>query len=218
MIERSADRGGEVFYPQLSGLTALHSAAGLGDPGIMRSVILVARTEHHGAEPPVMASPTPLHRAAIDGHVEVSALLVEYGLDIHQIDRWGHSPVVIACMQRWRAADIRQAFGAGPDELCPKGEVEPLHYDHLPFPRDPHSGWLGSSNSAKKASDLNQGVHPEHPCEIDVRYNLTAEGLATDYLSISRPVLLRGLQVGRSWDILRTKWRRDSLAETLHVC
>merc|ERR1712166_474535 len=44
--------------------------------------------------------------------------LVKHGYDKHAPDQFGHSPLQIACMQRWSFAELETAFGAGTYAEC----------------------------------------------------------------------------------------------------
>lgn len=120
-------RAGGVDGKDEHGLTALHRAAGLGDPAAVRQLLA------QGADPSILDSrmgASPLHHAAQSGSVEVARLLVDAGAFVNlQAPTHGVTPLMAAVWYRKPDlvtfllqhpeinVELRSVFGATAAEL-----------------------------------------------------------------------------------------------------
>ena len=125
-------------------------------------------------------------------------MLREYGVDPKRGDRFGRTALQIACMHRWPAAEIELAFGPGAEcTPAPAGADGLAPPPRLPPADSPGGGWLNPVHAPAGAGIGGDG------CGVDVREGLTAAQFVKDYLSVHRPVVVRGIQEGPEWDRLR---------------
>lgn len=224
LIRSSAAVGGLVFYnnaDDASGIvqhkSAIHVAAALtgGSPSLLKDVLTLARAERSSV--PLFASPTPLHSAASLGYAAIVKELIRYGLNAQQPDVWGRSAIDIACLQRWSARFFSVAFGSSSHQLCPRGVLAALHSrteSTVPSSNAKYygGGWLQTTlKSPAIANDPLTSALLDKTCDIDVRDSLSSNEFVSEYLSIGKPVIVRGLQSGSIWDDIRAKWSRQNL-------
>jgi ribosome-associated toxin RatA of RatAB toxin-antitoxin module len=70
--------------------------------------------------------------------------------------------------------------------------------------KDAGGGWYGALAVHER--------QPERMCEVDVRTSLTRDQFMREYVTVRRPVLIRGMLTGASWASLRKNWSRAEIA------
>ena len=97
------------------GLTPLHCACSGGPAGNEGFVEVAAYLIDQGADLNVPAGArmwTPLHRAALQGHIGIARLLADRGVEINAKDRDGATPLDIALAQKYfKVADVIRTYG-----------------------------------------------------------------------------------------------------------
>lgn len=90
IVEMLVDAGVDINWQDKTGETALHVAARFGHDECAR--VLLKGTAEQKADPELTEHTfawTPLHIAAVDGHLPVAQLLVEHGVDVGKADSSG---------------------------------------------------------------------------------------------------------------------------------
>ena len=142
---------------------------------------------------------TALHSAVIRKNIDIAKELLATSATFDREDRFGRTPLTVACLQRWAPADLETVFGVDAP-LCPDSTAS-LRQDLPKTPTGPSGGWLWDETSPFESG----------PCDIDVRVNLTADEFLIEYLSVQRPVRIRNALWGPEWDALRARWSREQL-------
>ncbi|OQR89324.1 hypothetical protein ACHHYP_06349 [Achlya hypogyna] len=78
-------------------LTPLHDAAAQGDPDLLRQFLSGESVNTLGEQSKGLFRRTPLHWAAIRGHVETARVLLQHGAAINAQDAFGRTPLAWAC-------------------------------------------------------------------------------------------------------------------------
>lgn len=184
-----------------AGLTSVHLAAELGSSVIIDMLIRIAKDSRNLQG---VSVPSPAHIAATAGHPGLVKRLIAAGLNDPEYDHWGRKPEDIACMQRWRQDIYIKTFGERPECKSTKaiqvGEAEAVRYS------DPGGGWRDPPMPVRESIDL-----PE-TCGFDTQERLTPEQFIEEYLSVRRPVRIRGKVDGLDWEKLRSSWERKKLS------
>jgi len=124
IVKMLVDAGVDINWQDKTGETALHLAARFGHDECAR--ILLAGTDQQKANLNLTEKSfawTPLHIAAVDGHLGVARLLVEAGADVDKLDSsgWtakehaalrGHLPIARLLATHSQAADDAAASGS----------------------------------------------------------------------------------------------------------
>lgn len=188
-----------------------------------RSIVGRADGRAGGASSAVPPCPAPLHKAVRMGWLDIARQLVDlgfssiYGKDRSprfigdvDLDRYGHRAIDVACMHLWNAYAIATAFGKGVVKYCatnfpdlalsPRQPSRPYAF---PPPDEDRGGWIGGDDDGN-----GDGAHPgdghggplPSTCAFDVWEGpFTEARFLEQYVSISRPVLMRGLMIGPYW-------------------
>lgn len=181
-----------IAAPSRSSASAIAAASSFGSQRLMRYLLAVA-----GQLPPAPAShasghrPTPLHTAALRGWPMVASQLVKHGYDKHAHDQFGHSPLQIACLQRWSKVELEAAFGEGTHAAClAAGHLDVLRPSTLPpaAAAEPGGGWIDGSRWLQAASQKQwQLGKDDNSCQFDVvEGGITRAEFQRDYISVRR--------------------------------
>ena len=144
---------------------------------------------------------TGLHIAAIKGSRNVVLPLLQAGLKPNVPDALNRTAMDLACLHRWYVEEFASALQTSVPHGCPN---KPQYLPPLKSGFKP-GGWLKSSIKLPKKLTT-------EGCGIDViGYNANAEELIADYLSISRPVLVRNASNSHVLSRLFHMWQRGKM-------
>lgn len=135
IVEMLVNAGVDINWQDRTGETALHIAARFGHDECAR--VLLKGTPEQKADPELAEKSfawTPLHIAAVDGHLAVAQLLVDAGADVHRLDSsgWtarehaalrGHLPIArLLLAHSTRDADDVEITNSSDEERSSNGE------------------------------------------------------------------------------------------------
>ncbi|XP_065839382.1 uncharacterized protein [Oscarella lobularis] len=180
------------------GWNAFLNAVALGDVDIVKTFL------HYKADVQgrTFYGMTSLHVAALRGHSHLVRTLTQAGLSPTIEDYYNRTALDIACLHRWSFDSFAKALGASTacsKSALPRGKTKRGALTG--------GGWL-EDDFALPSSLIDER------CDIDVTTSddVTADILIRDYLTVQRPVLIRG-GVAR-WRHLRTALQRRNLEST----
>ena len=176
----------------------VHEVAVIGSEELLKYVLAV--------EPVGIKTGTlPTHIAAKWGWPKMIAPMIEHGYDAEAVDpKTGYSALDIACLQRWRRAEIDQAFGLDAYPKCVrKGLLAPYNKGKTQKFVEAGGGWLADAYITQ----------PKEMCDFDVRVDLTAEEFVFNYANPRRPVVIRGGLKGKAWEALQERWSKDKIVK-----
>ncbi|CAE7531095.1 atad3-a [Symbiodinium natans] len=171
-----------------SGKTPLHHCAEHG-LSVMAEVLLAAKANPETASRPLRR--TPLHQAVVHRSLGVLRALLDSGARTSALDSAGRTAMDLVKKLGW-AEGQQQMQLVTCHGSCPAGDVEsemPLRFVHLPelLPAGWHHHW-------QQGHLPDWGGADTQTCEIAVMKSeeLSADAFVDDYLSLRRPLLVRG--------------------------
>ncbi len=199
IINRLVQDGAVVFAENIFGWSPLLHAAALGSPDALQQLL------SHEADPQVrtVLAHTALHIAAIRGSYRVVLPLVQAGLRPTDIDYFNRTALQIACLQKWSAKGMADAFQQNLPDNCPS----PTKYSP-PLKHSLQGGWLPSGVTLPEELLTEQ-------CDFDVVVSPDAHTFLYDYLALQRPVLIRNATNSHAMRSLFHLWQRNRLEQEL---
>lgn len=128
IVQLLVEAGVDINWQDQTGETALHMAARFGHPDCAK--ILLEGTKDQKADPELTENTfswTPLHVAAVDGHLSIVELLITAGSDIDKFDASGWTAKEHAALRGHLSIAQRLAeVESKPSALKPNGRSSPL--------------------------------------------------------------------------------------------
>jgi hypothetical protein len=169
----------------------VHAAALFPDPVMMNAVLAVEPYMPQHTTTSSTAT-TPMHVAAYNGNVKLIAPLIKNGHSTDQKDRWGRTPLDIACLQQWSTAETVAAFGDTAPAHCQRLRMSASTFSNenrLPASGPFHYSEAGGGYMTGRGHS-NEGL--PSTCDFDVVEAMTTSEFQQMYASARRPVLVRG--------------------------
>lgn len=201
IVPKLLEREAVVHAENIFGWTPLLQIISLDNPTILHQVL----KGHPDIQSRTAMGLTSLHIAAITGSSSVMLPLIQGNLKHHTKDALNRTALDLACLNGWYYKEFANALKVSvPHTGCP---VKPNYLPPLEDNISKSGGWYTSGIALPMELTNDR-------CDIEViGYNTTPEELITQYLSISRPVLIRNATNSKVMKKLHQLWQRNKLVK-----